>query len=151
MPRTTATSTRLASAVRNRGRTSAGASAYFNVLAGRLVAEGYELSPVRVRSKELPAVAVGKDEAAAARNLDVEHLDEIIAAGTEPIVTLPNGAVVALARPVPSTAKSTWVTLSFGTWISQATTPATTAPLPIDESISICGAAGGGGSGAGQY
>ena len=60
-----------------------------------------------------------------------------------------NGAAVALPRPVPSTAKSTWTTLSLGTSISQGMLPATTAPFPIDESISISGTAGGGVGGVG--
>src|SRR5579862_8981382 len=70
--------------------------------------------------------------------------------GSRPVAPLNrNGAVVALPRPVPSTAKSTWATLSFGTSISQGMIPATTAPLLIDESISSSGTAGGGVGGVG--
>jgi hypothetical protein len=78
------------------------ASAYFNIIAGRLVAEGYTPLPARVRRRSLPAVAVGKYEAAGARGLDadvsVEQLDEIMAAGTEPIVALPCGVVITLRK-----------------------------------------------------
>jgi hypothetical protein len=78
-------------------------SVYCGILAGRLVAEGYERKP-RLLShsrNHIPrGVDVGEDVVCVERDLDLEELKAVVADGSQPIVRV-DGIVIAMRKSEP--------------------------------------------------